>query len=187
MEVIDAIYKRRAVRSYTTTPVTDDEMRSLLQAAVHAPSAMNAQPWAFAIVQGVEPLRNYSNQAKTHLLTTSIENATHHSLHHGATDPGFNIFYDAGTLIIICAKPGSEFAAGDCCLAGENLMLAAVATGLGTCPIGFALPWLRLLKTKIELGIPPEYDPVIPIIVGHPVEEVAPTPRNQPDVVSWIK
>lgn len=185
MEVIDAIYNRRAIRSYTNTPVTRVEVHALLQAAVHAPSANNAQPWAFAIIQDQEILKHYSDQAKAHLLTLSRNGASHHGLHQGPADPEFNIFYNAGTLIIICAKNAGDFAQGDCCLAAQNLMLAAYAVGLGTCPVGFALPWLRLPETKQELHIPLEYQPALPIIVGHPLDAVSPTLRNAPEIVSW--
>jgi len=185
MELIEAIYKRRSIRDYTDRPVAKFEIDALLQAAIHAPSAMNSQPWAFVIIQNAERLKNYSDRAKALLLKSVGENSPIHALHHGPTDPDFNIFYNAGTLIVICAKSGNDFAPGDCCLAGENLMLAACAAGLGTCPIGFALPWLRLSETKQELGIPQEYNPVLPIIVGYPSGATPATPRREPEIVSW--
>jgi hypothetical protein len=48
---MEAIYRRRSVRAYTGEPLTEDVVRELLDAAIQAPSAMNAQPWAFIIVQ----------------------------------------------------------------------------------------------------------------------------------------
>lgn len=53
-------------------------------------------------------------------------------------DPKFKIFYDAGTLILICVARSNDFVAADCWLAAEHLMLAAGAEGLGPCCIGFA-------------------------------------------------
>jgi hypothetical protein len=81
-------------------------------------------------------------------------------------DPNYNIFYNAGTLVVICAKPGGLNPAEDCCLAAQNLMLAAHAAGLGTCPIGFARPWLNLSETKKELALPGDFEAVCPLIVG---------------------
>ncbi len=185
MELIDAIYRRRAVRSYTEKPVAKSEIHALLDAAVQAPSAMNEQLWAFAIIQDASHLRGYSERAKAHLMKSPVERSSHHRLHQQRTDVDFNIFYGAGTLILICAKVDTEFAIVDCCLAAENLMLAAYAAGLGTCPIGFALPWLRLPETKQELGIPLEYKPVVPIIVGYPSQIPAPTPRRAPEIMVW--
>jgi nitroreductase len=57
---------------------------------------------------------------------------------------------------VICGKPIGPFVAADCWLAAENLMLAATAHGLATCPIGFALAALGDREVKAELGIPPE-------------------------------
>ncbi len=97
------------------------------------------------------------------------------------------LFYDAGTLVTICAKPMSPWSAFDCCLAAQNLMLAACEMGLGTCPIGFAKPWLDLPEVKRELGIPDDYVPVFPVIIGVPQGDTPAHPRNDPEIVSWKK
>jgi nitroreductase len=64
MQLLDAILKWRAVRSFKTTDVSDEVLRKLLDLAVQAPSALNRQPWTFVIVQGRERLRGYSTRAK---------------------------------------------------------------------------------------------------------------------------
>ncbi|MGX7871985.1 nitroreductase family protein [Mesorhizobium sp. ORM6] len=55
----------------------------------------------------------------------------------------------------MCAKNEERQSDEDCCLAGQNLMLAAHARGLGTCWIGLSRPWLTETSVKKELGIPP--------------------------------
>jgi nitroreductase len=101
------------------------------------------------------------------------------------SDPDFQIFYHAPVLIVISAKELSSWAVEDCSLAGQNLMLAAYAAGLGTCWIGFAEPWLNTPEGKVVLGLGPESIPVAPIIVGHPKSAPAPAPRIEPEV-HWI-
>ena len=64
-------------------------------------------------------------------------------------NPEYNVFYSAGTLIIVCAKPEGVHAEDDCSFAAQNLMLATHATGLGTCPVGFAQPWLRCISYAV--------------------------------------
>jgi nitroreductase len=64
-------------------------------------------------------------------------------------------------------------------------MLAAHATGLGTCPIGFAQPWLNLVRTKRTLGIPPNYTVAFPVIVGYPKGDAPPVARREPEIVVW--
>ncbi len=59
-------------------------------------------------------------------------------------------------------------------------MLAAHAEGLGTCPIGLARPWLNLPATKGALGIPQDWIPVFPIILGRPGAHPASPGRRVP-------
>jgi nitroreductase len=68
-------------------------------------------------------------------------------------------------------------------LAAENFMLGAYGAGLGTCPIGFSRPWLRLPDTKKELGIPESYEPVFPVVVGHPAESPPFPGRRKPVII----
>jgi nitroreductase len=65
----------------------------------------------------------------------------------------------------VLAKSVQPQAFEDCCLAAENLMLAARDEGLGTCCIGLAHPWFNLRSTEHELGLPEEYEVVV---LGHP-------------------
>jgi nitroreductase len=178
MEVIDAVYRRRAVRAYTAQSVDRQTVERLLEAAVHAPSAVNAQPWAFVVLQDRARLKAYSDRAKA--LAGDARDPGTGPLREILSSPDFSIFYDAGTLIIICATDRLR-AAEDCALAGENLMLAALSLGLGTCPIGFARPFFNLPEVKAELGIPPDLSPVLSIIVGYPRGASPPVPRD-PDL-----
>ncbi|HUK32333.1 MAG TPA: nitroreductase family protein, partial [Vicinamibacterales bacterium] len=102
-------------------------------------------------------------------------------------DPAFSLFYDAGTLIVICAKPLGPFVDADCWLAAENLMLAACALGLGTCCIGSVVPVLRTPEMKTALSIPTEIMPVAPVIVGVPAGAATEVPRKEPHILSWKK
>lgn len=49
-----------------------------------------------------------------------------------------------------------------CCLAAENLILAAYGQGLGTCWIGISKAWLNTAGAKAKLGIPSGFRPVTP-------------------------
>lgn len=192
--VMGAIHGRRAVRAYTDETPDDDVIRSLLDAAIQAPTAMHEEPWAFIVIQDMAMLKRYSDRAKSMML----EDARHHAdlLPRPASqrdrlsmlaDPSFNIFYNAGTLIVICRKSKGTFVDADCWLAAENLMLAAYAQGLGTCCIGFAIPVLNTPEARGDLGIPDFGAAVVPIIIGVPRGEVVPVPRRPPEIICWIK
>lgn len=187
MKVREAIYERRAIRAYEPQVVDEKILRQLIEAAVHAPSAMNAQPWHFAVVQNRTILSRYSERAKAMMLEEmhGDPKASHYETR--LRDGGFNIFYDAGTLVAIGAPRANRYADADCWLAAEAFMLAAFEAGLGTCPIGFAVPILNADDVKKELSFPAECAVIAPIIVGYPSMTVAPITRNPPRIVSWLR
>jgi nitroreductase len=49
--LFDVMYQCRAIRRFTAQPVPDEMLVQLVDAALHAPSASNAQNWAFVIVR----------------------------------------------------------------------------------------------------------------------------------------
>ncbi|HTO73096.1 MAG TPA: nitroreductase family protein, partial [Gemmatimonadales bacterium] len=149
--ILAAIRDRRAVRAYRPEPVPEATIRQLLEAAVQAPTAMHLEPWAFVVVQDRARLARYSTLAKSHLLHQAAAHPSSGAMLRQLENPAFNIFYDAGTLIVICARPLGGFVTADCWLAAENLMLAATGLGLGTCCIGFAIPVLDTPEVKQEL------------------------------------
>ncbi|HZV02475.1 MAG TPA: nitroreductase [Planctomycetota bacterium] len=185
MDALKAIEERRAVRSYDSRAVDRATVERLIQAAIQAPSAVNAQPWAFAVIQDRKLLARVAAEAKALLLSGGLREELSGKYREILESPGFDIFYGAGTLIIICADTEKPNASEDCSLAGENLMLAATSLGLGTCPIGFARPYLNLPEVKEELGIAPHLAPVLPIIVGWPTGETPRPPREEPRIVFW--
>lgn len=187
MNVIEAIHARRAVRAYSPKPVDEITIRSLLRAAVQAPSAMNAQPWIFAVVQDTAQLKRYSDRAKTMLLAQTSANAKAHRMADLLGSESFNIFYDAGTLVVIGVKERGPYSDADCWLAAQNLQLAACDAHLGTCCIGFAVPVLNTPEVKAELGFPATGVAIVPIIVGFPAASAAPIPRADPQIVSWSR
>jgi nitroreductase len=187
MSVMDAILERRSVRSYSPERLGQATIRTLLDAAVWAPTAVHEEPWAFVIAQDMAALKSLSDRAKTIFAAdarrTHPKQAGH--LLEILDKPDFNIFYNAGTLIIICGRPKGPFVVADCWLAAENLMLAARSIGLGSCVIGFALPALNTPEIKAELRIPPECTAIAPIIVGVPSGETPRTTRKEPDILAW--
>jgi nitroreductase len=171
---LDAIYGRRSVRSYTPQKLEKSTVRALLDAAVQAPTAMLEQPWVYVVVQDRQLLRRLSDHVKATWARETVP-ADELRLARGSTlhaefierleDPAFNVFHDAGTLVVICARRTDPFAVADCWRAAENLMLAACALGLGTCCIGAAVGALNAPEMKAALGVPADVHAVAPIVV----------------------
>ena len=50
MDALEVIFTRRSIRRYTSKAVTDEELKTLLEAAMNAPSANNQQPARYIVV-----------------------------------------------------------------------------------------------------------------------------------------
>ena len=185
MDINEAISGRRSTRDYTGQPVDEETVRRLIDAAVHAPSASNGQPWTFTVVRDQGLLDRISDAAKSHVLATLPDGPQSDHYRTMLSDASFQIFYHASALILISGIAQRPWVAEDCALAAENLMLAAYSEGLGTCWIGFAQGFLNTSEGKKALGLPATAVPVAPIIVGHPKAEIAPVPRKEPEI-RWI-
>ena len=185
MNLNDAIYSRRSTREFTAESVDELTVRSLTDCAIQAPSAVNEQPWSFAVIRDKELLRRVSTEAKAHMLAASRTGSSSPHFQELPRNPKFDIFYDAPVLIVISSVTGGQWAVENCALAAENLMLGACAEGLATCWIGFAQTWLGTPAGMATLGLPAAYLPVAPIIVGHPKSPPAPVPRKEREI-RWI-
>jgi ATP-dependent DNA helicase RecQ len=180
MDFLQVVQQRRAVREYRDTPVDAALIERLLGVAVLAPSAMNLQPWAFAVITGAGQIDEYARRAKDHLLAEA--NPSNPRAHELLSDPDLSIFYHAPALVLVLARSDERQAKEDCCLAAQVFMLAARDAGLGTCWIGFGRPWLDLPKTKVELGLPQDYHVVAPIVLGFPQTWPPPHRRHAPEI-----
>lgn len=185
MDIQDVIRKRRSVRAFAPEPVARDTLARLIDAAVHAPSAVNAQPWHFTVMRDQALLDHISTESKRHMLALIDAGKELQSFRAHLIDPGFHVFYHAPAVILIATVKSDAWAHEDAALAAENLMLEAFAEGLGSCWIGFAQRWLETDAGKKAVGLPDEYQPVAPIIVGFPAEPAADVARNPP-VIHWI-
>lgn len=185
--VLEAIQNRRSVRDFTPQRLDVATVEALLAAAVRAPTALHAEPWRFVVIQDLALLARISTRAKALFL----DEVQRQHLSHGwfvqrCEDPAFNLFYNAGTLIVICAPQASAYAPADCWLAAQNLMLAAHALGLGTCVIGSAVEGLNTPDIRAEIGLPEDTQAVAPIIVGVPADDGPPVPRHPPRILNWL-
>lgn len=185
MELMDVIRNRRAVREYTDAAMDRATIERLIGAAILAPSAMNQQPWAFGVLLGREQIESCAKRAKDWLLASLAQTSYNPSIRHMVEDPQFALFHHAPALVIVLAKSSGTQAAEDCCLAAENLMLAARNEGLGSCWIGFARPWLDLPATKAELKLPEQFHVVAPIVLGHPKAWPESHGRNSAEI-HWL-
>jgi nitroreductase len=168
MELMDVLRNRRAVRNYTSAPISRPLIERLIEAAILAPSAFNLQPWAFAALLDRKRVDSYAERAREWLLGNTAESGFGDEAREILERPGFSIFHHAPALVLVMAQSSLSQAMEDCCLAAQSLMLAARDEGIGSCWIGFARPWLNLPATKKELGLAEKYCVVAPVVLGYP-------------------
>ncbi len=187
MSALDAIYHRRSVRDFASEPIDPGVIRALLDAAVHAPTAMHEEPWAFVIIEDKKQLDRLSESVREQMRVEARNFDAGRSKHllELVNQPDFNAFYNAGVLIVICRKFEGPFVEADCWLAAENLMLAACANGLATCVIGLAVSALNTPAWKAELQVPAGMATVAPIIVGVAARQIPAVPRKPPEILNW--
>jgi len=185
MNLMQAIRGRRAVRDYSAEPVSAAAIHQLIAAASWAPSGMNEQPWHFTVVTDPAVLDEISAKAKTWMLGSVQDLPREGHFRDIMADPQFHLFYHAPALVVISTIALGQWGREDCALAAQNLMLAAVSLGLGSCWIGFAQVWLNSPEGKDFLNLPREAEVVAPIIIGHPKAMPPAVPRKSP-AVSWI-
>lgn len=167
--MIEAIAKRASVRKFTDEPVTDDEIRAMLRAAMAAPSGGNQQPWEFYVVRDADML-------------AQLAGVTQYS------KPAAG----AACAIVPCMRTEGlrfpELAVQDVSAAVENMLLEAVDLGLGTVWMGIAPGVEDMAAVATIVGAPADLEPFAIIACGHP--EAEPTPkgvdRYDEERVHWL-
>lgn len=183
MEFEQAVLSRRAVRKFLSSPVTAEVIEKLIGLAAHAPSAMNRQPWAFAVLNGAARVEEIGILAKEYYLAhEEVPNSVRAELE----EDGYSIFHRAPVLVLVLAKTDTDQAREDCCLAAQTLMLAARDAGLGSCWVGFSRSWLNVPETRAMLKLPPRYRVVAPIVLGEPAEWPPEHGRMTPEI-HWLR
>lgn len=153
--MLENILDRRSIRRYTSEPVTDDEIRAILECAMQAPSAMDARPWQFVVVDDRDTLNALSDN-----------------------HPYAKMLREAPMCICVCGVQGQikDYYQQDCAAATMNILIAARELSLASCWMGVAPREERMAAVRRVLGIPEEVMPFNLIALGHPAEE-----RPRPD------
>jgi nitroreductase len=158
-ELLDLFSKRQSVRAYNMDmPVSNDIVMRCIEAARIAPSACNAQPWKFIVVNdpvlkdklaecisaGIISMNHFTRQAPVHIVVVR--------------EPA-NFTSNMGQVM-----KGKEYPLTDIGIATIQLCLQATAEGLGTCIVG----WFDEKKVKKLLNIPKSKRAELIITLGYP-------------------
>jgi nitroreductase len=158
MDTIEAIKKRRSIRSYTGEPVPREDLETIVDAGRLAASGHNNQPWEFIVVTEREAID-----------ALSVASAW---------------MSQAGAIIVVVLDPSSRWWQEDGAAAMENMMLAVTALGYGSCWVeGAAMPHEETIKQL--LGVPDDRRAILLLPVGVPAESPSPPKRELSEVLRW--
>jgi nitroreductase len=161
VDVLEAIHCRHSVREFVDRPVPDEVVQQIIEAGTWAPTSGNMQAWEFVIVKGAD--------AKQKLVDTTDAGI----VSRGGVKTQTWIL-DAPVVVVVCydvkrmtaryGRKGRELLTIlDCMACAENMLLAATALGVGSCPvIGF-----DPVALKAALPIPAELTPLLLVVLGY--------------------
>jgi len=143
---------RRSIRRYREEVIPEEDIIQLLNAAMHAPSAVNRQPWHFIVSSDRQLFGKISD------------------IH-----PNASFLPGASHAILVCGDEQLQHDTGyylaDCGAATENLLLAAHAMGIGSCWIGIYPRPHREEAFSSLFGLPDHIKPFALVSLGYPAEE----------------
>ena len=163
--MINTILTRRSIRKYTNQPLTAEELEGILRAGMTAPSARNARPWRFVVVDDraqLDALR------RAHPYAGALETAP--------------------AAIVLCGQPQGadwfdDYWQQDCGACAENMLLAAHGMGLGGLWMGVYPDEARRAAFREILALPREVEPFCALAFGHPAEEGKRPDRYDPALI----
>jgi nitroreductase len=186
--VIEAIRKRRSVRSYQSKPVPKELINALIDAANQAPSAMNSQPWRFAVIEDGEVKRKLlraalPNAKKIVDIVKESDPIRHEAIMKRLNELPDPVYYSAPAVVFVIGA--GRYAQHSCPLACENMMLAAYSMGIGSCWVGFGAMVTEDEEVKKILDLKDDETIFGPILLGYPEGYPERPPKKEP-LVKWI-
>jgi nitroreductase len=144
-DIYEFLLGLRAIRSYRDAPLSDDDLDAILEAARWTGSSKNRQNWSFIVISDRDRLQELAGCGDF-------------------TDP---VRASATTIVIVQERDGYEFDTGR---VAQNIMLAAKAIGVASCPITLH----RDEDARALLGAPDDRRTRYAVTLGYPSEEAAP-------------
>jgi nitroreductase len=174
MDLFEAIHKRRSTRRFSSKPVEDEKLQTILEAIQQSPSWANQQCWHFIIIRDDRVRKKISEYTYVESYFTS----------RGYKDnPARKGIAEAPVIIIACAEPDRSgvmwhqyYYLTDMGIAAQNLMLSTHALGLGTVFVGV----FDEEKIKKILGIPSPIRVVGLFPLGYSLKDKPEGPGRKP-------
>lgn len=160
--MIELLRKRRSIRKFTAEKISEESVRTLIEAALRSPSSRGINPWEFIVVDDQELIKELSKVKQS----------------------GSAFLKDAPLAIVVCAdSTKSDVWVEDCSIAAIIIQLTASSLGLGSC-------WIQIRKRQHDpektaearvrelLGLPQHVTVSSILAIGRPAEEKPSVPEQ---------
>ena len=168
-QAINNIMTRVSVREFTGEKISEEQLDTLLRAAMSAPTAINKQPWAFIVV---------TDETKIAALGEALPYSR------CSNKPAVAII-PCGDLSKAIEGEMANFWINDVSAATENLLLAAHAMGLGAVWTGLHPDMNRAKMVQEMLGLPEHIIPLCVVPVGYPAEQPEVKDKYKPENIHY--
>jgi nitroreductase len=194
-EFMRLLKARRSIRKFKTTPLPREVIERILSAAIEAPSGKNRQNWRFFILTGEKRDAYLALSQKSWL---GIKYILQKRLKPSLYEFTERFFYTLGNapVMILCYSVNDEeekhlTSVGSVYMAVENLNLAAVAEGLGSCTMGAPLEIKKDVDEFLGLTDLPEYQEgklelLCGVALGWPDHDPPKAPRQIDQRFHWL-
>ena len=165
---LEFLFGRRSIRTYAPGEVNEAAVKTLLEAAMAAPSAAAKDPWRFVVIR---------DRAKLGEIAAALPNG--------------QMIGGAALGIAVCGELSAahdqqlSYMLQDCSAAIENLLLATHILGLGACWLGVHPREQRVSALRQILKLPATVTPIACIAIGKPGERKEARTRFNPDYVRY--
>ena len=155
--MIECIKSRKSVRKYTDQKITDEDLHTILEAAMSGPTACNARPWSFIVVRDKEMLEKMAN----------------------ANSKYSKLLKSANVGILICGdleravQFEPDFWVIDGSIAIQNMILAAHSLNIGSCWLGTWPMETSIQNMKELFQLPETIVPHSVLALGYSDDEVS--------------
>jgi nitroreductase len=164
---MELIKKRMSIRAYSEKDLSKETIKSILEAAKHAPTARNLQQLEYKVITDRSLAKKLSAVITAQVSGGKLPFQTR-----------ADYFYNAPLVIIISGPKDNGFIDADAGLAAQNIMLYATSLNLGSCFIGMAKFLERDASTMKQLHISEDRKIVACVICGYPNEKPAPKEKK---------
>ena len=185
--VLEAIRTRRNVREFIDKPVTDRDLKTIIEAATWAPNHRHTEPWRFIVLAKDGAIRKQVAQIVHDWTFDNIKNPNQKRRINSSKEAKQEIL-DAAAFMYVYAIQGpneevtrENYAATACAV--QNLLLAAHSLGIG---VGWTTGKPCMADVRPTIGAEPDWQTVGALYIGYPSEKPEAERAHVDEVTTWL-